>query len=179
MLNSVVGVLGDPFIAGDYQSIATTTVGGGGTSTITFSSIPSTYQHLQLRAFTANASSITGIKARFNSDTGTNYIYHLLYGTGATAAASASGSTSSLQPGFTSSTTAPSVFIMDILDYANTNKYKTTRSLDGGDANGSGDVVLYSGLWLNTAAVSTITLFLQDSSNFAQYTNYALYGIKG
>lgn len=33
----------------DYDSIATTTVGAGGAASITFSSIPSTYQHLQIR----------------------------------------------------------------------------------------------------------------------------------
>ena len=162
-----------------YESISTVTVGSGGTATISFSSIPSTYTHLQLRAFTATASSITGIKGRFNSDTGSNYAYHLIFGTGSTAGASAATGQSSYQPGFTSSTTQPSVFIMDVLDYANTNKYKTTRSLDGGDANGSGDIVLYSGLWQSTSAINAMSFFLADSSNFPQYTQFALYGIKG
>ena len=163
---------------GAYDSLAAITVPSGGTASITFSGIPSTYKHLQIRAFTATASSITGIKGRFNSDTGANYVYHLLYGTGSVAAASASTGQTSYQPGFTSSTTAPSVFILDILDYANTNKNKTTRSLDGGDANGSGDAVLYSGLWQSTAAINSVSFFLADSSNFAQYTSFALYGIK-
>ena len=33
-----------------YESIQTITVGSGGASTIVFSSIPSTYAHLQIRA---------------------------------------------------------------------------------------------------------------------------------
>lgn len=168
----------DVILGGSYEAIGVVTVGAGGQSTISFSSIPATYKHLQVRAFTANASAITGIKSRFNSDTSTNYAYHLLYGTGSSALASAQTTQSSFQPGFTSSTTAPSVFIMDVLDYANTNKYKTIRSLDGGDANGSGDIILYSGLWQSTSAINAISFFMADSSNFAQYSSFALYGIK-
>ena len=66
-------------------------------------------------------------------------------------------------------------FIVDILDYANTNKYKTMRALDGFDANGSGYAVLWSGNWRSTSAVSTITI---TGGTFAQYSSFALYGIK-
>jgi hypothetical protein len=68
--------------------------------------------------------------------------------------------------------------VFDLLDYTNTSKYKTTRSLTGHDKNGSGLIVLYSGLWLNTAAVTSITV-LPNTGNFNQYTSAALYGIKG
>jgi hypothetical protein len=67
--------------------------------------------------------------------------------------------------------------IIDILDYANTNKYKTARSLRGYDANGSGNMSLISGLWMNTAAISNITLTARGGS-VDQYTTFALYGIK-
>jgi hypothetical protein len=179
MLNNIAAFHPAAAALNSYESIATVTVGGGGQSSIDFTSIPATYKHLQIRAFTATASAATGIRARFNSDTGTNYVYHLLYGTGASALASSQTSQTAIQPGFTSSTTAPSAFILDILDYANTNKNKTTRSLDGGDANGSGDVILYSGLWLSTAAITSITFNRADSVNFPQYSSFALYGIKG
>jgi hypothetical protein len=166
--------------AGAYESIANITVPVGTTlTTISFAGIPSTYTHLQVRAFTANASSVTGIKGRFNGDTGSNYAYHLLYGTGSAAAASAQTTQTALQPGFTSSTTAPSVFIMDVLDYANTNKFKTTRSLDGGDANGSGDVILYSGLWQSTSAITSVSFSMADNSSFPAFSQFALYGIRG
>jgi hypothetical protein len=178
-MSPILGILASSIPSrGDYESIATVTVGAGGQASINFTSISGVYKHLQVRAFTATASAATGIRARFNSDSGTNYAYHLLYGTGSSALASAQTSQTAIQPGFTSSTTAPSAFILDILDYANTNKYKTTRSLDGGDANGSGDVILYSGLWMSTSAITSITFTRADSVNFPQYSSFALYGIK-
>jgi hypothetical protein len=74
---------------------------------------------------------------------------------------------------------AASIFgagIVDILDYANTNKYKTLRALAGVDFNGSGRVGLTSGLWQSTSAINAITL---EGSSFVQYSSFALYGIKG
>jgi hypothetical protein len=73
-----------------------------------------------------------------------------------------------------------STFIIDILDYANNNKNKTVRYLGGYDANGSGRMVFGSGLWLNTAAITSITLEgLEYTSNYNQYSSFALYGIVG
>jgi hypothetical protein len=69
------------------------------------------------------------------------------------------------------------VNITDILDYTNTNKFTVARSLGGYDANGSGYVLFASNLWKNTAAVTSITI--EASPSFVQYTQFALYGIKG
>jgi hypothetical protein len=69
--------------------------------------------------------------------------------------------------------------IIDILDYANTNKYKTTRTLSGGDNNGSGFVQFMSGNWRNTNAVTSIDIFQVDGDTIAEYSQFALYGIKG
>jgi len=66
--------------------------------------------------------------------------------------------------------------VIDILDYANTNKYKTVRTLAGWDANGSGLVSFWSGSWRNTNATTTITL-LPNLGNWAQYSQFALYGV--
>ena len=168
----------------DFDSIATVTVAAGGQSTITFSSIPSTYKHLQVRAIcrTTFAGIATGINARFNSDTGSNYALHQLYGDGATGSYGAS-SQSSMSIGTTIGSTglanAFGVFVFDILDYENTNKHKTVRSLLGKDLNGSGQAALYSGVWLNSSAVNTITILPSDGSDFTQYSSFALYGIKG
>ena len=71
-------------------------------------------------------------------------------------------------------------FVSDVLDYANTNKYKTTRSLNGNDQNGSGYLWFASVLWMNTNAISTVTITTAGGSNtFNQYSQFALYGIKG
>ena len=164
-----------------YESISTVTVGAGGQSTITFSSIPSTYKHLQVRGWlTTNTDGGSPI-ARFNSDSGSNYAAHWLTGNGSAAASSNSTSTNSMYFCGTAagtSTTYPMPFVLDILDYANTNKNKTIRSLSGRDSNGSGEVGLYSGVWLNTSAVTTIEL-QAVSRTINQYSSFALYGIRG
>ena len=71
------------------------------------------------------------------------------------------------------------LFVTDILDYTDTNKLTTVRTLGGYDVNGAGQFGLFSNLWNNTAAVSTITLRIVGGTNFAQYSEFALYGIKG
>ena len=71
----------------------------------------------------------------------------------------------------------PTNFIIDILDYANTSKYKTVRIALGSDRNGSGEVGLFSGLWQSTAAVTTIAI--NCGQNYTTTSQFALYGIKG
>ena len=185
------GAIGDsllagnsPYLPGDYVSIATVTAGAGGISGITFSSIPSTYQHLQIRGIARYSSSGSGgasIYMRLNSDTGSNYSYHSLSGNGTAAAANGAATQTEMyiaeSPTTTYTANTFSGIVIDILDYANTNKYKTIRSLTGWDSNGSGVVALESGNWRSTSAVSTI--LLNFGANFAQYSSFALYGIKG
>lgn len=178
-------ILAAPFksLAGSYESIATTVVGAGGQATITFSSIPSTFKHLQVRMLVKSNAATDACDMRFNSDTGNNYAYHELYGDGATAGSAASASRSGMPlatPGIAS--TSANIFsagVVDILDYANTNKHKTLRNVGGYDLNGSGASSLVSNVWMNTAAISTITIYLRAGTNFGQYSHFALYGIKG
>jgi hypothetical protein len=160
-----------------YESIATIT-GTGSSGTISFTSIPSTYKHLQLRVYggvatTAGSSS----NIRFNGDnTDANYACHFLYGNGSSA--TANGATATPYGMYVNGiSSAPSATIIDILDYTNTNKNKTSRSLNGYDANGSGVVDLLSNLWLSTAAINRVDIVA--SQNWGTYSSFALYGIKG
>ena len=163
-----------------YESIATYTTTSGGTSSISFTSIPSTYKHLQIRGIARSATVNLNTLIRFNSDSGNNYATHYLLGNGSSSSAGAETSTSRFYVDIvTASSTFYAASVVDILDYANTNKYKTVRTLAGQDLNGSGTVWLVSGLWQNTNAVTTVTLTLDGGNNFAQYTSFALYGIKG
>jgi hypothetical protein len=169
--------------SGAYDSIATTTVGAGGTASITFSSIPSTYTHLQIRALVKHVDSPAyGACLNFNSDTSSNYSFHYLLGNGSAASAGASANDTtavlSQTPGSGAGSNIFGVFVIDILDYKDTNKYKTVRSLGGYDANGSGIVNLYSGSWRSTSAVTSISL-TTNNDNWVQYSSFALYGIKG
>jgi hypothetical protein len=186
LLNQIAAIHGTGAAAGggtSYESIATTTLGST-TATISFTSIPSTYKHLQLRIFSKSTRTAgnagDAIKMNFNSDTAANYSFHQLQGNGATASASGSASQSTIEIERIGDATASimGVVIVDILDYANTNKYKTTRSLGGVDFNGSGYVTLMSGNWRSTSAISSITLD-PNGGDFAQYSQAALYGIKG
>jgi len=176
----------DAYIPTSFESIATAT-GTGSSGTITFSSIPSTYQHLQVRwiARTSPATdSATTVRIRFNSDTGANYTRHLLYadGTSATAQGSASETSIDVRAGArtdSSGTNTMGVAVIDVHDYASTTKYKTLRGFSGADDNDTtGEISLQSGLWMNTAAISSITIF-SVSGNFLSTSTFALYGIKG
>lgn len=173
------------FLTGAYDSIATTTVGAGGTSSVTFSSIPSTYTHLQLRYFarTSRADITDWVEINFNSDTGNNYASHYLRGNGSFASVSGLAAVNYGEGGTTvAQTGGANMFgtgVIDILDYTNTNKNTTIRSLSGEDRNGLGFVYFFSSLWMNTNAVNTILLTPGLGTNFSEYTSFALYGIKG
>jgi hypothetical protein len=166
---------------GAFIPIATTTVGVGGSATITFSSIPQEYEHLQIRVMCQINIGDADFGIRFNSDTGSNYTKHQVYTYGSgTPIATGTASTSSIPGGVSYSNTANTfgVAVIDILDYANTSKYKTTRVLTGSDANGSGFIFYRSGVWMNTNAISSISLIQTSGSSFQQYSSFALYGIK-
>ena len=172
---------GNPvFIDASYESIATVTVGSTSVASISFTSIPATYTHLQIRGLVLTASAGASPRIEFNSDSGTNYSNHLLYGTGSSAGAGANVSNSGMYIGGSNTGTSssiPFVFVTDILDYKNTNKNTTIKTLSGLDANGNGEISLFSGAWYNTAVVSSINVV--TNINFAQYSSFALYGIKG
>jgi hypothetical protein len=132
-------------LPGDFESIATVSVGGGGAADVEFTSIPATYTHLQIRGIHRSTpttpDAFYAIKYQYNGDTGSNYTYHYIVGTGSAANAYAGTSQSDGWAGVcTSDGITASVYsagVIDILDYANTNKYKTMRLLNGTDANGS------------------------------------------
>ena len=176
-----------PTASTEYESIATVTLTGT-QSTISFNSIPSTYKHLQLRYMarsTRPTFSADNALMQINGAT-TNYARHNLAGDGSTAYAGNTSSTTHLWLGQLSSTVTDNIFgvgIVDILDYTNTNKFKTIRSLGAVDLNGvqntiGGSINLWSGLYQDTAVISSIRLSCQ-STDYASGTTFALYGIKG
>jgi hypothetical protein len=171
------------FVIGDYESIATVTASGS-SQELTFSSIPQTYTHLEIRgigqaSYSSNDYGTIGV--RLNGDSGSNYTRHALRGNGSVVAVTGLTSTSFADAGDgaylnTGSTVGASV--ISILDYTNTNKNTTVRGFSGVDNNGIGAITLGSGLWINTAAVTSVTLY-QQNANFTTNSQFALYGIKG
>ena len=171
-----------------YESIATVAVGSGGQSTVTFSSIPSTFKHLQIRALirTANPGELSALKMTFNSDgSSSNYVtLHQIYGFGTSAAAQASTGNGWIYQSYLAGANAAANrfggLVTDILDYTSTNKNKTTRTLAGTDQNGVGAITFSSGLWMNSStAINRIDIVDDSTGNISQYSHFALYGIRG
>jgi hypothetical protein len=163
--------------------IMTSTLGSAAAS-ITFSDIPQAYEHLQIRGIGRAANAVTdeNLVIQFNSDTASNYSLHNIYGTGAAAGTNASvnftASYFARVSGASSTAGNFGIAVAEILDYTNTSKYKTIRSISGHDQNGSGYVTLMSGNWRSTAAITSITIKNDSSSNIASGSSFALYGIK-
>jgi hypothetical protein len=162
-----------------YESIQTVTVGTA-QSVVSFTSIPGTYKHLQIRTLYQNTSAQSNIRMTYNSDTAANYSWHEVDGYGQPspeASGTANASFMSIILGATG-TTNLAVGITDILEYANTNIYKTCRTLTGADTNGGINYILFrSGNWRSTSAITRIDL-TASAGNFGQYSSIALYGIK-
>ena len=192
MLNSIVALLESGAGGGGaaYESIATVTAAGG-ESSISFTSIPSTYKHLQIRYIARNSSALSAFSTSplitFNSDTASNYAEHYLQGNGSAASAVGSGTGNpGIQLAATSlrNTSSSGIFgacIVDVIDYASTTKNTTVRYFGGVDTNTADTawrVTLGSGVWLSTAAVTSLQLYPGTSTWLAGAT-FSLYGIKG
>lgn len=166
----------------DFESIATIAVGSGGSANVEFTSIPGTYTHLQLRIIaqtTTSGSDWEVLRMQFNGDTGSNYALHQVLGTGSSVAAGNGINQTFTYGVYSTKSGTPNSFspaIMDILDYKDTNKFKTVRTLTGPDLNGSGELSFQSGLWRSTSAITSIKIY-PVANNIAQYSHFALYGI--
>ncbi len=171
---------------GTFESIATVTVGSGGAANVEFTSIPATYTHLQIRGIARTARSAQvgdPLLFTFNSDSASNYNHHYLQGDGSGVSVGASTSQNNFwmyrASGAGATASVFGAIVVDILDYKDTNKFKTVRGLGGVDNNGSGDILLSSAAWRSTSAITSITIVNFSATNFQQYTHFALYGIKG
>jgi hypothetical protein len=180
-MSPILGIIASSMlgVSNSYASIATATFTGSALS-VTFSSIPATYTHLQIRGLARTPGGNDQIDLRFNGDTATNYSFHGLSGDGATVTSEGYGTQNRIfnvnSP--VANADVYCVSVIDILDYANTNKNTTVRTLQGRDVNGGGVLALNSGGWYNTAAVTSITLAARVY-NPTSISSFALYGIKG
>lgn len=137
----------------------------------------SIYQHLQVRASHIQTTSGETALMQFNGDTASNYRVHALRGNGSSVSSADYGNRGSLVVGVdVPSTSIPAAFVCDILDPFETTKNKTVRTLAGYGS--GGNVNLYSGLWTNTAALTSLKV-LASSGNLGTSTRVSIYGLKG
>jgi hypothetical protein len=171
-----------------FESIATVTVGSGGASSISFTSIPSTYKHLQARAITRSTNAAYFSQVFFTINGATSYFRHLILNDGVSSPGAYGyvGQSYASLGYFAGNNTLTGVFgavILDILDYSNTNKYKTYRGLGGANNNSQASPDTYqsmvSGAYQDATTPISSLVFTPETGSFAQYTTYALYGIKG
>jgi len=173
-------------VPNSYESIAS---GGGATNAVTFSSIPSTYKHLQIRYMSRDdnpASGFNNLVIRFNGDSTTSYTDHYILANMTGTGTGGSGGYDRGYIGLSASVSALSnvvgVGVIDILDYRDTSKFKTVRSLHGMNQNtntNTSDFRFRSNAWLKTDAITSITVFPDNSRTFTSVTEISLYGLKG
>jgi hypothetical protein len=164
-------------MATTYDKIATTTLGSANVS-ITFSSISSAYTDLKLIFVPTSVSSQASPRLRFNSDTGTNYSYTRIRGSGTAADSTRGTSTDTIiiAAGTGVSTTTPAFYEVDLFSYAGSTN-KTILSASSNDYNGAGETGRVVGLWRSTAAISTILITIDGTTTFSTGTSATLYGI--
>lgn len=178
-------------IAG-FESIATA-VGTGSSNTITFSAIPSTYQHLQIRYIgksTGTGAANYTYSVRFNGDTGSNYARHALAGDGGGTASTGAATQTSISTSYINIPNTATVIndmhgagVLDIHDYTSTSKNKILSGLIGTDLNRTtapiGYVIAFSGVWYATPAAITSIDIILATGNWTTTSSFCLYGIKG
>jgi hypothetical protein len=178
------GVAGTVIVPTAFDSIAT--LSGSGVQTVTFSSIPQGYKSLQIRVLgKSGGANNDELNVRFNAAT-SGYRDHYLRGQGANGLSVGTDATTSFYNvlRLTGTSNAPGIFtgaIIDVIDYSSTTKTKVLRSFDGfnpGGGTAGFRVGAMSGLFNNTAAITSITLLSATPTNFAAGTTFALYGIK-
>ena len=136
-------------------------------SIVTFSSIPNTYRDLILIVDHPSLGSLNEMVALFNSDTGANYFRVYMEGRASTGTAAQQQSKAYVG----AYGTARATLIMQIFDYAQTNKQKIV--LARGDSTDGTKATAVR--WANTAAITSLTLSM-DTINLPSGTILSLYG---
>ena len=163
-----------------YKAIASTTVGSGGASSITFSSIPQTYTDLVILTSLRQDTADQVAKITFNGSS-SGYSDRFVWGTGSSALSNSDSSQSvlwfyagSAQSGQTANTFGNAAVY--IPNYAGSNNKLV--SYDSVNENNATDAQMFltAGLWANSAAITSITIS-PNSSKFVQYSTATLYGI--
>jgi hypothetical protein len=154
-----------------YTPLATVTLGSSASS-VTFSSIPATYRDLILVGdLILSTSNAQQIRIRFNGDTGSNYFTVNMGATTTTFSQTSTLSAGRIGQAYNGSR---STHILNLMDYSATDKHKTGTAR--GD-NASNRIEALATRWANTAAITSMTVIIEDASNFAAGSTFNLYGV--
>lgn len=166
-----------------FESISTTTLASNQAS-ITLSSIPQTYKHLQIRCMIRSSRSGEDYPLIAINGGGIQSTRHSFTGQGSTTGGGAGGLATAPDYGTMASATYGSSYfsplIIDILDYTNaTTKYRTLKIHNGFMGGGGSGRIEFQGAYFNTQnAISSITLTTYYGQNYVSGTTVALYGLK-
>lgn len=183
-----LGILDFPTAAAGAYDLLETQVLSSSASSVTFTGLDSytDYKHLQLRMTTRTdrAAVIDTIRAGFNSFSGNYYTDHMLRGYGAAVLSSGAANQSFViaHENTAGNSTTTGIFgsaIMDILDFSNTNKYKTIRSFSGAYIPSWTNVYLRSALIISTDALTSVTFTSGNGANLLTGCRFSIYGVKG
>jgi hypothetical protein len=157
-----------------YEAIATQTTTATSTTTVSFTSIPSTYTDLVI-GYGAIGTSDTQVRLQFNGDTGANYSITVISGNGTITEAFRQANGGSLTTDYYYSvTTNGGTSLINVMNYANTTTFKTTVMR----TNNASQAVMFSiGKWANTSAINRIDLNCTTGA-FAAGSVFSIYGIK-
>ena len=167
---------------------------GSNTSSVSFSSIPSTYTDLYVSFTWRNTAAGSGAGLRFNSDTGSNYSYRALRGEGSSVDSFNSATWASnfgtaydefIFWGVTTSAYTSNTFASGgiyIPNYAgSTNKSVSIETVAENNSSTVNTIYVVAGLWSSTAAIDTITFivdpYASGSPSIASGSSFFLYGI--
>jgi hypothetical protein len=157
-----------------YDLIASNVLGTA-TSSVSFTSISGSYRDLIIVVNGLGNGGEINADLRFNSDSGNNYSFVRMRGSG-TAASSSTGTSKTVittELGF-SNTEQRNHQIMQIMDYSATNKHKTV--LISENSNGVYGVISAAARWANTSAITSVEV-RSTTNSFDTGTSFYLYGI--
>lgn len=157
---------------GTYTLIASDTLTSGKAG-VSFTSIPGNYTDL-IVVISTKSTTDSYVKVSFNSDTGSNYSFTRLYGTGTTAGSNRGSNMTYWQSFYTTNGATFNTVIMQVFDYANTTTNKTSLMREN---TASAEVDAHVGMWRSTAAITAIS-FDKVSGNFDSGSTFKLYGIE-
>jgi hypothetical protein len=144
---------------------------------VTFTSIPQGYTDLVVvcNFIQSSAYSLEARVGNGSVDTGNNYSNTALIGKANNTAASTRRSNYSYLTAFEQNGASSGVWTMHLMNYTNTNVYKTILFRNG---NAGSDVEASVQLWRSTAAINTLQIFAgQGAINFTSGSTFSLYGI--